>query len=127
MPANFTELDWEILGEATSDLFSKSSLKTAGFSQKQKREEENEAERNKRRQEVRNDNPVEDKFLMTKARKMGTVVNKLPKRKTMTLALCDEGKTMVTTTSKSKAKEKVKITRQKKEPRYGCRATVGKK
>ena len=63
---------------------------------------------------------------MTGARKVGTVA-KLPERKAMTPAPCDEGKTMATTISKNKAKKKIKITRQKREPRCGCRSAVGKK
>ena len=126
-PANFTELDWKILGEATSDLSFESSLETAGLSQKRKREEKDKAEENKRKREVRNDNPVESEFLISSAKKVGTVVDKLPKRETMTPAPRDEDKTMAMMTSKDKAKKKVKITKQKKEPKCGCKAAVGKK
>ena len=90
-------------------------------------EEKNKAERNKRRREVRNNNPEESEFLMTGVRDVETVRNKLPERGAMTPVPCDESKTMATTTSKGKKKEKVKVTRQKRAPSCGCMGAVGNK
>ena len=102
-------------------------METTGFSRKRGREEEDKAEGNKKKWEVKNNDLEKSEFLMTGAKKVETVTDKLPEKEAMTPASCDEGKTMATTTSKGKAKKKVKITKQKREPKCGCRAAVGKK
>ena len=48
-PADFTELNWEILGKSTSDSSFENSLETAGPSQKQRREKEDKTKGNKRK------------------------------------------------------------------------------
>ena len=124
---DFTELDWKILRESTSAFSSKSSLEPVGSSQKQTRKKEKVIKGNKKRQEIRNNNLVESKFLMTGTRKVGTAADKLPERGAITPAPCDKSKTMAMIKSKDKGKKKIRITKQQKEPRCGCRAAVRKK